>query len=226
MTIISYLGSLWNTFWSTLTTFWGGSLTILPQLVGATLILLIGWCLASFLEGLVKKILNNIPWKSILSRFELHKVLKGRLGLSTDVGAFFGWIVKWILIIASFIAAIGVLQLTFVNEFLSRMIAFLPMAVTAALIVFISFFVGGFMGQVIRRLIDSLNISGGEITGLSLKWLVVIFGIFTALRFLLPTLDTLVSKFADFLLFASALAVGIGASKPIGEWIKNFKGRI
>jgi len=119
-----------------------------------------------------------------------------------------------------------VLQLTFVNEFLSRMIAFLPMAVTAALIVFISFFVGGFMGQVIRRLIDSLNISGGEITGLSLKWLVVIFGIFTALRFLLPTLDTLVSKFADFLLFASALAVGIGASKPIGEWIKNFKGRI
>ncbi len=173
----------------------------------------------------MKKILSNIPWGNLLSRLELHKVLEDRLGLSSDIGAFLGWIVKWVLIIASFIAAMDVLQLAFVNEFLGKMIVFLPLAIAAALTVFISFFAGGFMGQVLKKLIDSLNISGGEIAALSVRWVITFFGIFTALKFLLPNLEILTSKFADFLLLAAALAVGVGLSKKVGEWIENIKGR-
>jgi len=222
MAIVSFFNGLWGAFWPALITLWTGSLAILPRLVGAALILLIGWFLASLLGGLIKKILNNIPWKDVLARLELHGVLKNRLGLSSDVGAFFGWIVKWVLIITSFVAAINVLQLSFVNEFLGRLIIFLPSAIIAAIIVFLSFFVGGFMSQIVERLINALKIKGGEIAGLSLRWIIVFFGIFAALSFLFPEVEILTSKFADFLLLAAALAVGIGISKQAGEWVKKL----
>ncbi len=108
---------------------------------------------------------------------------------------------------------------------LVKLILFLPSAIIAAFIVFISIFAGGLLGQLFGRLLGALKISGAEIAGLFLRWVIIIFGIFTALKFLLPDLEILASKFADFLLFAAALAVGVGLSKKVGEWLESIKGR-
>lgn len=223
--IALYLTNWWGTFLGAFFQLWNGIAGTFAPLLGAALILLVGWFLAIFLGQLIKKILGekNIAWSRAFSSIGLSDVLEDRLGLSTDVGAFLGWLVKWFLIIASFMAAMSVLQLAFVNEFLGKLIAFLPVAVTSALIVFVGFLLGGFMSQVLKRLINSLNIGGAEIAGLSVRWVVVFFSIFTALKFLLPTLDILTSKFADFLLFAAALAVGVGLSKKVGEWMEKIK---
>ncbi len=106
---------------------------------------------------------------------------------------------------------------------LVKLIVFLPSAIIAAFIVFLSIVIGGFLGQVFGRWLGALKISGAEIAGLFLRWVIIFFGIFTALKFLLPNLEILTSKFADFLLFAAALAVGVGLSKKVGEWIENIK---
>ena len=91
-----------------------------------------------FLGQVIKKILGekNIAWSRAFSGIGLSNILENRLGLSTDVGAFLGWLVKWFLIIASFTAAMSVLQLHAVNSFLGQLVGFLPLAVAAAIIVF------------------------------------------------------------------------------------------
>lgn len=224
--IATYLTNWWETFLAALFQLWSGVAGTFAPLLGAALILLIGWFLAVFIGQLIKKILGekNIAWSRAFSAIGLTDVLEDRLGLSTDVGAFFGWLVKWFLIIASFMAAMSVLQLHAVNSFLGQMIGFLPFAVTAAIIVFLGFFFGKFIDRVIVRLIGVIGVKA-DVAGASSRWIVIAFSILAAARYLNLQLDLLWPRFVDFLVFAGAIAVGFGFSSRAGEWLENIKSR-
>ncbi|KKS38459.1 MAG: Conserved TM helix repeat-containing protein [Parcubacteria group bacterium GW2011_GWA2_42_14] len=210
----------------TATQLWNGIAGTFAPLLGAALVLLIGWFLAVFLGQLIKKILGekNIAWSRAFSGLGLTDILEDRLGLSTDVGAFLGWFVKWFLIIASFMAAISIFQLHAVNSFLGEMIGFLPFAVSAAMIVFLGFFFGKFIDRVIVRLIGVIGVKA-DVAGATSRWIIIAFSILAAARYLNLQLDLLWPRFVDFLVFAGAIAVGFGFSSRAGEWLENIKSR-
>lgn len=224
--IALYLTTWWNTFLASLFQLRDGIAGTFAPLLGAALILLIGWFLAIFLGQLIKKILGekNIAWSRAFSSIGLADILEDRLGLSTDVGAFLGWLVKWFLIIASFMAAMSVLELHAVNSFLGQMVGFLSFAVTAALIVFLGFFFGKFIDQIVTRLIGVMGIKA-DVAGATLRWIIIAFSILAAARYLNLQLDLLWPRFVDFLVFAGAIAVGFGFSSRAGEWFESAKGR-
>ena len=224
--IVTYLTNWWETFLATATELWNGIAGTFAPLLGAALVLLIGWFLAVFIGQLIKKILGekNIAWSRAFSAIGLTDVLEDRLGLSTDVGAFLGWLVKWFLIIASFMAAMSVLQLYAVNSFLGQMIGFLPFGVSAAMIVFLGFFFGKFIDRVIVRLISVMGVRA-DVAGTTARWIIIAFSILAAARYLNLQLDLLWPRFVDFLVFAGAIAVGFGFSSRAGEWLENIKSR-
>lgn len=227
MEIISvYLGSWWNTFLSSAQELWNGLATSFAPVLGAALILLIGWFLAIFLGRLIRKILgeDNIHWKKAFAAIGLSEVLEDRLGLSSDVGAFLGWFVKWFLIIVSFVAAMSILKLGGVNSFLGVLVGFIPTAVTAALVVWLGFFFGDLIDSVLTRLIGAINVPA-SIAGMIAKWVIVAFSILAAARFLNLGLDLLLPKFIDFSVFAGAIAFGFGFSSKAREWLLDTKER-
>lgn len=219
-----YLGSWSKTFFSPATELWRGLAASFAPLLGAALVLLIGWFLAIFFGRLMRKILgeDNIPWGKVLSSFGLARVLKERLGLGTDVGAFLGWLVKWFLLIASFMVAISVLQLQGVSVFARMMAAFLPSAITAALIVFIGFFVGKFIDVALTRVFAGIGVKA-EVAGWVARWVIIGFSILSATRFLNLGLDLLWPKFIDFMVLAGAIAVGFGFSAKAQAWLEGIK---
>lgn len=224
--IALYLTNWWNTFLAAFSQLWNGILGAFAPLLGAALILFVGWFLAIFLGQLIKKILGekNIAWSKAFSGIGLDEVLEDRFGLSTDIGAFLGWLVKWFLIITSFMAAMSVLELHTVNSFLGQLVDFLPFAVTAALIIFLGFFFGKFIDQIITRLIGVMGIKA-DVAGAAARWIIIAFSILAAARYLNFQLDLLWPKFVDFLVFAGAIAVGFGFSSRAGEWLENIKSR-
>lgn len=183
--IALYLTNWWGTFRGAFFQLWNGVAGIFAPLLGAALIFLVGWFLAVFLGQLIKKILGekNIAWSRAFSSIGLSDVLEDRLGLSTDVGAFLGWLVKWFLIVVSFMAAVSVLQLYAVNSFLSQMIDFLPFAVSAAIIVFLGFFFGKFIDHVVVRLIGVIGIKA-DMAGAAARWIIIAFSILAAAQYL------------------------------------------
>ena len=223
-TIGFYLGSWWNIFFSSATALWNGLGASLAPVLGAALVLLIGWFLAIFFGQLVKKILgkDNINWDKVLSSIGLSQILEERLGLSSDVGAFFGWLVRWFLIVASFMAAVSVLQLQGVSVFVQMIGAFLPKAITVGLIVFIGFFVGKFVDLVFTRVFMGIGVKA-DIAGSVARWIIIGFSILAAAQYLNFQLDSLWPKFIDFLVLAGAIAVGFGFSSKAGEWLENVK---
>lgn len=224
--IISYLLSWWDTFLATLSQLIAGVTTAAAPIIGAVLILFVGWFLAFFLGQLIKKNLGeqNIHWGRAFSAIGLSSVLKDRLGLSSDVGALLGWLVKWFLIIVSFMAAVSVLKLGNINIFLGELVGFLPSAVTAAIIVFLGFFFGRFIDQVITRTVGASGIRA-DIAGIAVRWIIIAFSILAAARFLNFELDLLWPRFIDFLVIAGAIAVGFGFSSKAQAWLENIKGR-
>ncbi|MEK7121368.1 MAG: hypothetical protein AAB767_00950 [Patescibacteria group bacterium] len=225
-TISIYLGSWWNDFLVSATLLWNGLAASFAPILGAALILLVGWFLAIFLGRLIRKILgeDNIHWDKVLSSIGLSHILEERLGLSSDVGAFLGWLVKWFLIIVSFMAAMSVLQLQGVSVFVQMIAAFLPTAITSALIVFIGFFVGKFIDLLLTRVFAGIGVAA-DVAGSAARWIIVGFSILAAARFLNLELDLLWPKLVDFLVFAGAIAVGFGFSSKAQEWLANLKGR-
>lgn len=223
---MTYLIDWLNIFLTSLFDVWNGIVTILGWITGAVFILLIGWFLAFFLGQLVKKILgeNNIPWEKVLSGIGLSSVLRDRLGLSSDGGALLGWIVKWSLIVASFMAAAEALGLQGINIFLIAVLGFLPSAIVAAFIVFIGFFLGRFVDQVLTRVVGAVNINAG-VAGSVARWIVIAFAFLSAAKFLHLELDLLGPRFVDFLVFAGAIAVGFGISSRAGDWFESIKAR-
>lgn len=221
-----YFTNSWNTFLGAAGLLWNGIVVFALPILGAALILLIGWFLAVFLGRLIKKILgeNNIPWSKPFSKIGLANILKDRLGLSTDVGVFLGWLVKWFLIIASFMTAMSVLRFNAVNDFLSQLVGFAPFAVTAAIIVFLGFFFGKFIDRILTRLFGAIDIKA-DVGGAVARWIIIAFGILAAARYLNLQLDLLWPKFVDFLVFAAAIAVGFGFSSRAGEWFEKIKNR-
>ncbi len=223
---MSYLTTWWNTFFAQAEGLWNGIIVSFAPILGATLILLIGWFLAVFFGQLVKKILGekNISWSKAFSKIGLADILEDRLGLATDVGVFLGWLVKWFLIIASFMAAMSVLQLKTVNGFLSQLVGFAPGAVTAGVIVFLGFLFGKFIDQVIVRLFGVIGVKA-DVAGVAARWIIIVFSILAAARYLNLQLDLLWPRFIDFLALAGAIAVGFGFSSKAGEWLENIKSR-
>lgn len=223
---MTYLIDWLNILLTSLFQVFDGMVTIIGLITGAVFILLIGWFLALFLGQLVKKILgeNNIPWERVLSGVGLSSILRDRLGLSSDGGALLGWIVKWSLIVASFMAAAHALGLQSINGFLVAILGFLPSAITAAFIVFIGFFLGRFVEQALTRVMSAININAG-VAGSVARWILIAFAILSAAKFLNLQLDLLGPRFVDFLVFAGAIAVGFGISSRAGEWFESIKAR-
>jgi hypothetical protein len=219
--------SWWSISLASLIGLWGSFARTIAPLMGAALILLIGWFLAFFVGRLVKKILGEgvISWEKALSGIGLLPILSERLGLSSDVGAFLGWLAKWFLIAASFMAAISILRLDAVNSFLGQLAAFLPVAVTAALIIFLGFFLGKLIDGVLVRLIGAIGVKGDS-AGLAAHWIIVVFSILAAARYLGLGLDSLWGKFLDFAGLAGAIAVGFGFSAKANAWLESFRSRL
>lgn len=223
---MSYLTNWWENLLAAFSQLWKGVVGTFAPLLGAALVLFIGWFLAVFLGRVIKKILGekNIAWSRAFSGIGLSDILENRLGLSTDVGAFLGWLVKWFLIIASFMAAMSVLELQTVNSFLGQLVGFLPFAVTAAIIVFLGFFFGKFIDQVIVRLFSAIGVKA-DVAGAVARWIIIVFSILATARYLNLQLDLLWPKFVDFLVLAGAIAAGFGFSSRAGEWFEKIKSR-
>lgn len=224
--ITLYLTTWWSTFLGAAQQLWQGFIASLIPVIGAALILLIGWILAFVLGRLVKKVLgqNVIDWDKAFASLKLSAVLEERLGLSTDVGAFLGWLVKWFLIIASFMAAVSVLNLGSVNLFLGDLMRFLPTALTAALIIVVGFLVGKFADELITRPIAAVGVNASA-GGTAVRWIISAFSVLAAARYLNLQLELLWPKFVDFLVFAGAIAVGFGLSARAGEWYQRIRDR-
>lgn len=113
----------------------GGLGATLLNLIGAIIIFVLGWIIASIVSGFVKNLLKRTDIDNRLA----SSVTGARSASQPQIENLIGSVVFWILFILSVVAALNVLQLTTVaaplNSFLNQIFAFLPRLGAAGLLV-------------------------------------------------------------------------------------------
>ncbi len=126
--------------------FLDASVAHLPNIVGAVLLLLAGWLLATLLRGLVRRSLSLLDAGTTRLLGE-GRAARLRLGRSADV---LGTIVFWSVLVFFVAAAAQLLGLSVFAQWLARLIEYLPTLVAGLLIVIAGWLLSRFAVDLIQ----------------------------------------------------------------------------
>lgn len=211
-----------------LQTLWGGFINFLPKIIGALIVILIGWAIAVGLGKLVAKIIRALRVDSLLEKMGAGKALE-QAGLKLDIAGWLGVLVKWFLIIVFLMAATDILGLKNVTAFLTSVIRYLPNLIVAAIIVVVGVWAANILQKLVKAGVSATRIKAANLSAALVKWAVIIFTILAALMQLgvvESLIRTIVTGFIAMLAIAAGLAFGLGgrelASKALEKVKKEF----
>ena len=166
---------------SSLTTFSRTIFNVLPSIIGALLLLLVGWLIAKGVSLAIKKVLQSKTMTRVTERLNKLPLLQ-RSNLSLDSGQIIGQFVYWVIMLIFLVAASETLGWTAVSRTLNDLINYLPALLSAIVIILIGFYLAQTVRTVIRATLQSLRVGAAQlISGLAFYLLATIV-VLTALE--------------------------------------------
>ena len=203
-------------------------LQFLPKLILAIIIFIAGWVVGSVLCEVVSKIVKAIKVDSILESAGARGLLE-KAGFNLNSGAFIGGLVKWFIIVVFLVAALGIFELTAVNDFLKMVLLYIPQVIIATMILVVAAFLADLTQKIMSggaRALDSK--SAGMVGGIA-RWAIWIFAILAALNQLGIAggmMQTLFTGLVAMLALAGGLAFGLGGKEAAANYIEKLRGDI
>lgn len=205
---------------------WGKVIALIPQLIGALLVLVVGLIVASLLGKLTKKLVDYTHIDKLFLKFKVTEKFEG-MGLKFNVAAIVAWIVKWFFIIVTLIAVVDILKLDQVTKFLQDVAMYIPNVVVAVIILVIGLVIGQFVFQVVEKSTKTshLTASVGDALAAIAKWAIVIFALMASLSQLgiaTRLIEILFTGFVAMLALAFGLAFGLGGREKADKFLEGW----
>lgn len=203
---------------------WINSISILPDIIGAIAIILIGLIVAPIFGGIARRLINILKIDEVAEKMGLLDILKGYFK-KPSIAVFFGKLVKWFFIIAFLMAATEVLQWDQITEFLNQVITYIPNVLIAVVILIIGVVAGDFLEEVVIRSIEGSKtpLNHPEVLGKITKYSLVIFSVLTALL-QLGIAPSLIEILFGGIVLAMALAFGLGGKEKAAKLLDYLDG--
>ena len=115
----------------------GDTVTFLPKIVGAIVILLIGWIVGRMFGKFVSKVLDKVGLDDIIRKTSLGQNIE-KSGL--NLVKLFDLLIRWFVYLIAIMGATNVLEIEFLSNFMDKLVSYIP-NIAAFLIVL----VGGFV---------------------------------------------------------------------------------
>ena len=199
----------------------------IPLLLGAVIVFLVGWVVAEALGKVVEQVVRSLKIDSLLAKLEFSRAVE-RAGWRMNSGAFLGGLVKWSLVAAFLLAAVDILGLTQVSDFLTAVLLYVPNVVVAALILIIAAVVADFVERVVRGSTEAMGYRG-SLVGIVARWSIWIFAFAVALPQLgiaTVLVQTLITGFVAALAIAFGLAFGLGGKDMASAFLDRVKSEL
>lgn len=196
----------------------------IPNLIGALVILIVGWIIAKIIKTLVIKLLGVLRVDKVTEKAKVDKFLAdGGIQLSAIqiLGAMFYWLILLIVILAAF----DTLGLTGASELFNEIILFIPNIIVAAFVLIFGFFMANVISQVAVTYLSNINVKHADVIGGFIQYGFILFVISVTLTQL--NIGKEIISLAFMLLFgavclAFALAFGLGARDHASNIVRDF----
>ncbi len=189
-----------------------------PKILGALIILIVGWFIARIIRNVVRKVMEWGPVQSVLNAAGINSALEGSgynaAALTASIVYFFLWLVI-------LLAAFQALEFVAVVVLLQRFLAVIPLIFIAFIIVVIAAAVGKFVAELVAPWANTNGVTW-------LPWLTrvgfILFGLVTAMEILRIGffVNALTTAIFGGIGVAFAIAFGVGGIDTARKWWDKY----
>jgi len=183
------------------------TLAFLPRLVGAIVILLVGWVIGRFVANVVGRLADAVGIDKAVLSTPIGDMLGGT---ESAVSNAFDTLAAWFVYAIAILAAASALAIETLSQWVATAVSYLPAFIAGLLVIVIGFVVADFIGDTIRRTQASTDTAytNAFATGTTF------FLYFTAI---VIGLDTMGVDVSILYVFAAAVALGAGIGIGLGS---------
>ncbi|MEH1008269.1 hypothetical protein VDP25_11030 [Winogradskyella sp. ECml5-4] len=210
-----------------LTTMWLEITKIFPNIIGALIVLIIGWIVTKLIVKLIKKVLKLAKINKLDDKLNEIEILEGKK-LNFDTVKIVSSFVKWLMYIVLLITASDIMGLEIISNQVSALLAYLPQLFAALVIFILGLLFANFVKNGLKSLFESMDLSGGKMISNVVFFLLLTFISITALNqagidtyIITNNINMIIAAF----LIAFAIAVGLGARDVVGKLLNTFYAR-
>lgn len=192
-----------------------------PQLVGALLIIVVGFFIAKFCRIVLNKIFRPADqFIQLIERKSGRQLFLRKWTISTFLASFFYWILLFYFVFV----AVQVLHIPKLESWIKDLFLFLPGILTSLLIIIVGFVLGAYAYDYVLTAAKARDLENptliGQVVRISVILVFLIFGI-DQLGFNIAVLTNALLVVLTMGLLGSAIGFGMGASSHVANMIAS-----
>ncbi len=197
----------------------------IPVLLGALIILIVGWIVAKAIKRIVDGLLKAARFDALADKAGISEILrKGDLKISAREVV--SRLVYWLIMIMVLVMAVDALGLPKASDVLASLFAYVPKVIAALLVLVVAMFLASFVSGIVHTAAGNANLPRPEIFAGVSRWAIIIFAVTIALGEL-GIAPLLVTTTFNIILggvcLALALAFGLGGKDAAARYLEELK---
>jgi hypothetical protein len=198
-------------------------LNAIPQIVGALLIILIGWIVAGALARLVSELLRRSGADRLFA--EHGGAVYGSRSAQLQPSVVAGELVKWLIRLVFLVAAANVLGMTQISVLLNQVLLWIPNLIVAAVILLIAPLLARFVRSTIEVGAGRMGFTNAPLLGRIAEVAIIAFAVVIAINQIgiaANLVNTLFIGIVGALALAFGLAFGLGGRDVAAQLTQNW----
>lgn len=204
---------------------WNRFVNFLPNLIGAFIILVVGWIVGMIIGVIIDRLFRIIGLQTLFEKAKVEDVLK-KGNIEKDTTALLASVAKWIFYLVAFISAANTLRLPDVANFLDRILAYIPSVVAAGAILLIGLVLAHFLSNVVKGSLLAADLAAAEAVAAIVRYAIIIFAflaVLTQLGIAESLIRTLFIGLVALLAIAGGLSFGLGGQEAARDLIEKVR---
>ncbi len=187
-------------------------LGFIPALIGAIVLLIIGWILSNIAANVTRRVLMAIHFDQLMQHAGVDTVAQ-RFGFGANANTLLADLVKWFIRLIFILAAFNALQIPAITNILNAIVLWLPSLFVALLIVVIGAALARVAREATIRTLTAAGTPQRTFLGSLVQYGIVTLALFIALEQIGVGMEILTILFAGVML---ALSLGAGLAFGLG----------
>jgi hypothetical protein len=198
-----------------------------PNILGAILILIIGWLVTKIIVLILRRILKFAKVDKATEIIN-SKNLFGKTNFKFNISTIILGFVKWIMFLVFLIVAAGIMNWQIVSQEVGNLLRYLPKLFSAIALFMIGLYIANFVKKAIKGLFDSFDLRGAKIISNVVFYIITIIITITALNQASIDTEIITNNLTVILgafVAAIALAFGLGSRELVGDILRTSYAR-
>ena len=190
----------------------------LPRLIGAIIILIIGWAVGRGLGAAISRILDKAGVDDALRKTSVGKAIE-RAGVS--IPRFFDILIRVFIYLVAVFAAVNVLQIEVLTYYMKMVVEYLPSLIAGIVILIFGLMIADFIGDAITAVGREAKIEYSSLASIAVRgalYLVVIIIGLSTMKIDVSILNVVVTAIS----WGVAGAIALGGGLALGFGLRDY----